>query len=148
MIKELVKMANHLDDLGHRDLSDSIDDIISKLALEEDDPAAETDEGSAPLTMDRYRAVAEGASAAETAAVAEGAPAAETAAVTEGTDEGTGAAVAVGTDDEWSEEVSEFDAAMENVTSSKGEGLIEKRASRVNDLSKLFIDESSFYSRS
>jgi hypothetical protein len=41
MIKELVKMANHLDKLGHRDLADSVDGIISKVSFDESGEVSE-----------------------------------------------------------------------------------------------------------
>ena len=38
-------MANHLDDIGHRDLADFVDDIISKLSSELTEEEEPTDEG-------------------------------------------------------------------------------------------------------
>lgn len=36
MLKELVKLANHLDSIGHRDLSDDLDSVIRKMAQQAD----------------------------------------------------------------------------------------------------------------
>lgn len=121
MIKELVKMANHLDNLGHRDLADSIDGIISKVSFEENPDA---DGPRLSLSADP-----------ETGAVS----------VLSGDGDADG--------DSWEDEVASFDEAqaqpLDDLTSvaASGSDLIEKRASLVNDLSQLFIDESSFYSR-
>jgi len=132
MIKELVKMANHLDNLGHRDLADSIDGIISKFS--------EADGGSAPrLSLNADPETGEvSVSDAPTDAPADG--------DTDGDDTDGG-------DAGWTAEVTSFDAAQAQSLDAPASvqasvnNLIEKRASHVADLSKLFIDESSFYSR-
>ena len=41
MLKELVKLANHLDSIGHSDLSDKLDSVIRKMAEEVAEPLRE-----------------------------------------------------------------------------------------------------------
>lgn len=41
MLKELVKLANHLDSIGHSDLSDKLDSVIRKMAEEVTEPLRE-----------------------------------------------------------------------------------------------------------
>jgi len=123
MIKELVKMANHLDNLGHRDLADSVDEIISKVSSEEspeetdEEPAEESPKWGDEDSFDN-----------------------EFSALVEKLNEGQA-------DGDWTYGPPPDTASDGHIQASAGRDLIEKRASLVSDLSQLFIDESSFYSR-
>ena len=128
MKKELVKLANHLDQIGHRDLADDIDSILNKYAEEGEEWGANFEE-----LMSAIDNLPGEESESEEEFPLEEIPEEEYVDTLSGEDEEEFAP------EEESVLEEEFAFASD---SSKG---LKKTAASKPDLSSLFVSESSFY---